>query len=244
MEHQKITAFILDDELMAITKLTHQLSQIKDVEIIGHCQSPIDAIQQIQQLKPKVVFLDINMSDLDGFDVLPSLPEKTLVVFTTAYGDYALKAFEKSAADYLLKPFDTERLQQAVQKVKTLLMDNSGIKAEDDGYEKRLISKQGDRILIVNISDIYFVKSTAGGVCAYGFNKVYPIGSSLDQLESQLDPNSFIRLHRSYMININYIKEIQRWFGGKLMLIMSDEKKTELNSSREGAKKVKQFFSF
>ncbi|WP_448548276.1 LytR/AlgR family response regulator transcription factor [Thalassotalea fusca] len=244
MESKTLTAYILDDEAMAISKLSHQLSQINNIDIVGNSQEPLSAIHEVNKINPDVIFLDINMSELNGFDVLSSLPTHTLVVFTTAYSEYAIKAFDKDAVDYLLKPFDTERLKQAVEKVHQKLSTSQKTPITNTTHEPHLVSKQGDRIFILKTDDIYYLKSTASGVCAYTFDRAYPVNYSLEQLEDLLDPALFIRLHRSYMINIHHIKEIQRWFGGKLMLIMNDENKSELNSSRDGAKKIKQFFCF
>lgn len=244
MDSKKLTVYILDDEALAIRKLNHQLQQISSIEIVGSSQEPLIAIEEIKTLNPDIAFLDVCMSDLDGFDVLSSIPKSTAVIFTTAYSEYAIKAFEKDAVDYLLKPFDTERLKKAVDKVQQQLtkVDTSTVLKSE--YEPHLISKQGDRIFIIKTEDIYYLKSTNSGVCAYGYERVFPVSNSLEQLEEILDPSCFLRLHRGYMINVNHIKEIQRWFGGKLMLIMNDKKLTELNSSRDGAKKVKQFFCF
>jgi len=243
MKNTNLTAYILDDEAMAIRKLSQQLSQISSVEIVGSSQDPLKAIEEISEINPQVVFLDISMSELSGFDVLTSIPKNTLVVFTTAHSEYATKAFDKNAIDYLLKPFDTERLNQAINKVQHELFSKSHTPPKTQ-YEPRIVSKQGDRIFIIKTEDIFYLKSTNSGVFSYNYNRAFPINNSLEQLEKQLDPACFIRLHRSYMINIHHIKEIQRWFGGKLMLIMNDEKQTELSSSRDGAKKIKQFFCF
>lgn len=244
MTHNSLTAFILDDEAMAIEKLRIQLNLIEGIDPVASSQDPISALDQIRKMSPDIIFLDIDMPNLTGFDVLSSLPKKTHVIFTTAYNEHAIKAFDKNVIDYLLKPFDIERLNKAIEKIKTLLKEEQPEKKALQIFKPHLISKQGDRIFIIRTEDIHYLKSTASGVFAYTFDRTYPVNYSLEQLEEILTPEHFIRLHRSYTINIHHIKEIQRWFGGKLMLIMNDENKTELNSSRDGAKKVKKFFHF
>ena len=242
----KLRVYILDDELPAITKLRHQLDQISEVELAGYSQKPKPAMDEILELKPDVVFLDINLSELDGFDLLPSIPDASSVILTTAYSEYAVKAFDKSVADYLLKPFDTERLLQAIAKVKQRhlsMLQEQSLLDDDASQHQHVVSKTGDRIFIIKIEDIYFFKSGAGGVYAYTQNKNYQISDSLERLEHRLNQRGFVRFHRSFLINVNYIKEIQRWFGGKLLVIMNDNQQTEINSSRDGAKKIKQLFN-
>ena len=242
----KLRVYILDDELPAITKLRHQLAQISEIELVGYSQKPKPAMDEILKLEPDIVFLDINLSELDGFDLLPSIPDTSSIIFTTAYSEYAVKAFDKSVADYLLKPFDTERLLQAIGQVKQRrlsILQEQSLPDDEASQHQHVVSKTGDRIFIIKIEDVYFFKSRTGGIYAYTQSKAYPISDSLERLEQRLNQRGFVRFHRSFLININHIKEIQRWFGGKLLVIMKDNQQTEINSSREGAKKIKQLFN-
>ncbi len=245
IKNTPLRAYLVDDEKPAIVKLEMQLSNVEGVKVIGYSQSPIEAIGEIKELRPDLVFLDINMAELDGFDILPFLPDKTLIIFTTASDQHAITAFENSAVDYLLKPFDTTRLLKALGKVDKYLThgedsrDNHLINASN---REKLVSKQGDRIFFVNIEDIHYFKSAQGTVHGFTENKVYPFSISLEKLEAELNPQDFVRFHRGYLINVNHVKEVQRWFGGKLLVIMSDSNATEITSSRDGARILKRQF--
>ncbi|GGD73263.1 LytR/AlgR family response regulator transcription factor [Lacimicrobium alkaliphilum] len=241
-----LKAYIVDDEKPAITKLEMQLSPLDRVSVVGASQSPSSAIKEIKKLQPDVVFLDINMAELNGFDIIPFLPQQTYVVFTTASEKHAIQAFEKSAVDYLLKPFNTDRLIKAIDKVEYA---KSGAQEKDQQNElvaeysqDKLISKQGDRIFFVRLEEIYYFKSTQGTVYGHTENKAYPFSTSLEKLQAELNPQDFLRFHRSFLINVNHIKEVQRWFGGKLLVIMADSNLTEISSSRDGAKILKRQF--
>ncbi|MDP4535114.1 LytTR family DNA-binding domain-containing protein [Alkalimonas collagenimarina] len=242
-----LKAYIVDDEKPAIMKLERQLSPLDSVEVIGSSQSPTQAIKEINKLQPDLVFLDINMAELSGFDIIPFLPVKTQIVFTTASEKHAIQAFEKSAVDYLLKPFDTDRLLKAIVKVEHAISASGDIdnrkEIAPEYNQDILVSKQGDRIFFVKLADIYYFKSMQGTVYGHTVNKAYPFSTSLEKLEAELNPQNFIRFHRSFLINVHHIKEVQRWFGGKLLVIMSDSNLTEISSSRDGAKVLKRQFN-
>jgi two-component system LytT family response regulator/two-component system response regulator LytT len=174
---------------------------------------------------------------------------KPIVIYTTAYDQYAIDAFEQASIDYLLKPYPLSRLKAAVDKARTHWLGKKQIETHvvspipnenNTMPPPRLISKNGERITILSAEDVSYFTSEKGQTFAMAENKQRLLSETLDQLEKIMDSNNYVRVHRSYMININQIKEIQRWFNGKLMIIMNDEQKTEISTSRAGAEKLKQ----
>ncbi|KGJ88977.1 LytR/AlgR family response regulator transcription factor [Colwellia psychrerythraea] len=251
----KIRIIFADDEKPARDKLAHQLSLITDIEVLGFATTGKEAVKLINELEPDLVLLDIQMPEISGMELLSLLDYKPLIIFTTAYDQFAIQAFEQSSTDYLLKPFPLGRLKDAIDKAKKQFLAN--LPAEDSqqgqpaqqtpNYQlndvapiKRLVSKNGERMTILSPSDLLFIKSAQGNCLAWDGKENHYLSEKLDFLEQSLAPADFVRIHRSYLINIDKIKEIQRWFNGKLMVIMNDENKTELSTSRAGADKLKQ----
>ena len=245
---QPVTLFYAEDEKPARDKLSHQLSLLSDIEIVGFATTGKDAVQKINELKPEIVLLDIQMPELDGLDVVDLLTYQPVIIYTTAYDQYAVSAFEKSSLDYLLKPYPLSRLKSALEKAIAVVENKRKLDQHElsqptytsSGPElKKLVSKQGDRIFLLSPSEIKFIKSEQRSTLAWHEGKFLHLGDTLDQLEAQLEQQNFVRIHRSYMINLDHVKEIQRYFNGKLMVIINDENKTELSTSRAGADKLK-----
>ena len=253
----KIRVVFADDEKPARDKLAHQLSLIADIEIVGFATTGKEAVELINTEEPDLVLLDIQMPEISGMDLLSLLDYKPLVIFTTAYDQFAIHAFEQSAIDYLLKPFPIARLKHAIDKAKkqflnefqshklqelpSPLVNNNTADIDLSSVEpiKRLVSKNGERMTILLPKDLLFIKSSQGNCLAWDGEKNHYLSEKLDYLEQALSSAEFVRIHRSYLINIDKVKEIQRWFNGKLMVIMNDETKTELSTSRAGADKLK-----
>jgi two-component system response regulator LytT len=237
-----------DDELPAREKLAHQLSLLTNIEVVGVATTGKEAITIINEQKPDLVLLDIQMPEINGMELLSLLDHKPQVIFTTAYDQYAIQAFENSSTDYLLKPFPAARLKTAIDKARVNHSNKQlSLKPKSEAYtinqtteKTRLISKNNDRITLLYPENIYFIKSEQGTSLASNGANLLILSETLDQLELALEKEQFVRIHRSYLINLDKIKEIQRWFNGKLMVIMSDEGNTELNTSRAGADKLKQ----
>jgi len=243
-----------DDEKPARDKLAHQLSLIADIEVLGFATTGKEAVTLINELKPDLVLLDIQMPEISGMELLSLLDYKPLIIFTTAYDQFAIQAFEQSSTDYLLKPFPLGRLKDAIDKAKKQLLTNLAVEGSQQSHQapiqnyelnhiapiKRLVSKNGERMTILSPSDLFFIKSAQGNCLAWDGKEHHYLSEKLDLLEQSLAPTDFVRIHRSYLINIDKIKEIQRWFNGKLMVIMDDKAKTELSTSRTGADKLKQ----
>jgi len=237
-----------DDEFPAREKLAHQLSLLPNIEVVGVATTGKEAITIINEQKPDLVLLDIQMPEIDGMELLSLLDHKPQIIFTTAYDQYAIQAFENSSTDYLLKPFPAARLKTAIDKARvnhtnkqlSLNSTREAYTIKQTSEKTRLISKQNDRITLLYPENIYFIKSEQGTSLASNGDNLLILSETLDQLEIALEKEQFVRIHRSYLINLDKIKEIQRWFNGKLMVIIDDDNKTELSSSRSGADKLKQ----
>ena len=253
----KIRVVFADDEKPARDKIAHQLSLITDIEVVGFATTGKEAVELINTEEPDLVLLYIQMPEISGIDLLSLLNYKPLVIFTTAYDEFAIHAFEKSATDYLLKPFPIARLKDAIDKAKkqfsTAVQSNNSCELQSDPVYsettdikpicvepiKRLVSKNGERMTILLPKALVFIKSSQGNSLAWDGEQNHYLSEKLDYLEQALSSSEFVRIHRSYLINIDKVKEIQRWFNGKLMVIMNDAEKTELSTSRAGADKLK-----
>lgn len=251
----KMRVVFADDEKPARDKLAHQLSLLTDIDVLGFATTGKEAVELINSEKPDLVLLDIQMPEISGMDLLSLLDYKPLIIFTTAYDQFAIQAFEESSIDYLLKPFPLPRLKIAVDKAKKQFLANFNAKISTEitcpshlsniNNEslieplKRLISKNGERMTILSPSNLLFIKSSQGNCLAWDGENNHYLTETLDLLEASLPQSQFVRIHRSYLINVDKIKEIQRWFNGKLMVIMADDNKTELSTSRTGADKLK-----
>jgi two-component system LytT family response regulator len=229
-------AIIVDDERLARNELKSLLSEYPDVEIVEECDSAQSAIEAVDKLKPDVVFLDIHMPGKDGFGVLEELDYMPHVVFITAYDEYAIKAFDVNALDYLLKPIENDRLKSAIEKVKSELVE---IPLESDklGLDNQVFVKDGDRCWFVNLADVPMFESEGNYVRVY-FDKNKPlILKSLNNLANRLDENVFFRANRKFIINLNWIEGIENWFNGGLMVKLKNGEKVEI--SRRQASKLK-----
>ena len=245
-----IRSVIIEDEKPAIERLRHYLEKLPDIEIIATAESGKIAAGLIDDLKPDLIFLDIHLSDLSGIDLFRLISYKPLVIFTTAYNQYAIKAFELQAIDYLLKPFSFDRLVLAVERAKKMLEENLNsyqhIKnflsdwSPQKDYLKRIPSKIGDRIYIFNEDDIVYFATEEKQVFAYTVDSKYLVNYKLEELNSRLDPETFFRIHRSTIVNLNFVQTIEVWFGGGYKMKIRDKQKTELTISRAAGKLLRQ----
>lgn len=240
-----LRVLIIEDEAPAREKLSHQLSLLPNIELLGYADDGKNAVSQVNKLKPDLILLDIEMPELNGLDALLLFTHQPMVVFTTAYDQYALH--EARALDYLLKPYSLARLQEAINRAQEKhkqLVSKVELPTKS-GKEKinKLVSYMGERMYMLNPDDIYFFKAEQGSTLAIDPKRSWPIKETLEQLEGRLPANQYVRVHRSYIVNIEHIKEMQRWFNGKLMLIINDDKKTEISTSRTGADRIKNLFN-
>ena len=247
----KMRVLFADDELPAREKLSHQLSLMEHVEVVGMATNGKEAISLINELTPDVVLLDIQMPEINGLELIDLLNYQPIIIYTTAYDQFAIEAFEHASTDYLLKPFPIARLKKALAKAQQQLeLQRAHCQVNNPEHEQtftltkntinKLISKNGERIFLLSPSDIKFIKSEQGNSLAWNGDTFHHLSDTLDQLEHALAAHNFVRIHRSYLVNVDHIKEIQRWFNGKLMVIVNDDIKSELSTSRAGADKLKQ----
>jgi two-component system LytT family response regulator len=202
-----IRTLIVDDEPLAREGLRLLLGDDEEVEVIGECASGREAVQAIQKLHPDLVFLDVQMPELDGFQVIASLPPDDLpaVVFVTAYDRYALRAFEVHALDYLLKPFDDERFQDALKRAKRHL----GLQRVSEVGQRRLAVKDVGRVVFLNVAEIDWIEAADYYVQLHAGKQSYLHRESMQSLEARLDPSQFLRIHRSAIVNVRGVKEVR-----------------------------------
>lgn len=246
----KYTIYIVEDEKPAVKRLKLLLSNLQEVQIIGQSGMGKTAAEEIERLKPDIVLLDIHLSDMSGIDILPLIEHTPKLIFTTAYDSYAVQAFELQAVDYLLKPFSESRLHSAIQKAIEQLKADSGNFNEikqllnqwqpQSDFLHRIPSKIGDKIYILNDDDIIYFKSEDKFVFAYMYDKNFIINYTLEQLDSRLDFSKFFRIHRSKIINLNYVNTIEPLFAGGYCATVKDKTRTELSISRSAGKKLKE----
>jgi len=240
---------LIDDEKLAVKRLARLLSEHEDrVEIIGEAYNGVEGLQMIELLKPDLIFLDIEMPVLNGFEMLSKLNHMPTVVFATAFEAYAIRAFEENAIDYLLKPVEKERLQLTIGKLARMVSHTADYNRQllqliaQFKPKKDLISipvKTGERILLIRLEDItYFEAEDKYVYLNTADNKKYLIDYTLAVLEEKLPPN-FIRTSRSTIINRLYIKEIQKYFSGRYVVLLTDKAQTKITSGLSYADKVR-----
>jgi two-component system LytT family response regulator len=240
----KIRTLIVDDEPLARQRLRRLLDADADIAVVGESGDGEQAVADLRALRPDLVFLDVQMPVLDGFGVLQALNDTPLpvVVFVTAHDRYALKAFEVHALDYLLKPFDKARFAVALERAKTQVRQGSAAALSERFQEllrsagdrrhvpERLMVKSGGRIYFVRIDDIDWIEAAGNYVRLHVGTEAHLLRDSLTALEAKLDPRRFVRIHRSTIVNLERIRELQPAFHGDYVIILQDG--TELALSR------------
>lgn len=238
----QIRALVIDDEPLAREMIREMLEGDSEVEVVAECASGAEAVAAIKSLSPDLIFLDIQMPELGGFEVLAALNgHRPYVIFATAYDQYAVRAFEVHAFDYLLKPFDQERFDVAWQRAKAQIkLDRNGDRDQHilslleelrsgPRYLERLVIKSGGRVFFLNIHDIQCIEAQGNYVCVYDTAKHYLLRETISGLEEQLDPKEFLRIHRSAIVKIDKIKEMQPWFHGEYRIILENGKQVTLS---------------
>ena len=270
-EKNPIKVLIVDDESLARLRILELLEEKDEFEIVGECADGTEAIKAIEKGIADLLFLDIQMPDMDGFEVLEKVKNKDLptIIFVTAYDKYALKAFEFHAVDYLLKPFDDERFEEMLihakkqiqknrmkniseqiafdvnKKVSKLLSDynkspnTAFIENESISYQKRLVIKSAGKILFVEVEDVDWIGAEGSYVSINIKDKTHLMRETLKNLENILDPQKFLRIHRSTIINVQSIKEIYSHFRGEYIIILKNNKQLKLSRKyRKNAEKL------
>jgi two-component system LytT family response regulator/two-component system response regulator LytT len=255
-----LRVLVVDDEQLARDELCYQLGQLSEVEVVAQAGNGIEALSAADRHDPDLVFLDIQMPGLSGFEVARRLLEREeqqspALVFVTAFDQYAIEAFEVNAVDYLLKPVDAARLEQALARARRRLSSDRAPDPVNDQIERivrmmanrqirrdQVAVKVGDRFLLVQAEEIIYasladesiniVTGQVAGTSNY---------RTLDELQARLDPDVFWRVHRSHLVNINKIKEIVPWFSRNYILRMKDAKSTEIPVSRAQTKRLREY---
>ena len=237
-------ALIVDDERLARKELIKLLEEHPSIEIVGEAVNADEAFQMINDLNPDLLFLDIQMPDKTGFQLLEMLDSVPLVVFTTAYDEFALKAFEVNALDYLLKPIQAERLAETVSKLAEKERAGSGRSRDGDkklGLKDQVFVKDGDRCWFVSLSNVRLFESDGNYIKVYFDNNRPMIHKSLNALDEKLDERAFFRASRKHIVNLSWVDGIEPWFNGGLMVKLRGGDKVEV--SRRQAAKFKDMMS-
>jgi len=237
--NQNLRIVIVEDEAPARQKLKMQLAQVNGVELVAECDNPQVAIKTIEQYRPDVVLLDIELGELNGFDVLDTISHPCHIIFTTAYGDYAIQAFERRALDYLLKPFNLARLRESLFRVQIKKPDPTTPLYQIT--EKPLISKVGDKMRVLDYKDIIYISTIHGLTRAYEATSEYPLDGTLESLCSIL-PDYYLRVHRNCIVNSKKVRQIEKWQNGSYLLHFKDHSHP-VTTSRAGATLIKQAFN-
>lgn len=246
---KKIKAIIVDDEELGRSIIQEYLADHPQVEVVAECRDAHEALSAIDKFDPALIFLDIQMPEINGFDLLEMLDDHPRIIFSTAYDQYALKAFEVNAVDYLLKPYDAERFNIALQRAIHSIQSDQGqddtiqkllqSMRESQQYLERILIKQAGRIVIVSCKEIHLIKAMDDYAEISTHKESYLIQQSLNHLEGRLNPDQFVRVHRSYIVNIDAIRDIVALSSSRYKLFLKDG--NEIFVSRSGYKKLLRF---
>ncbi len=250
---EKLQTLIIEDEELARNLLRSYLKDHPGIEIIGECENGFDGVKAINDKKPDLVFLDIQMPKITGFEMIELLDYKPQIIFTTAYDQYALKAFELNAIDYLLKPFSKDRLLAAIEKVKHRILteENNEEKLEEltnlrpgEEFIDRVVVKDRHKIHIITVDQIRYIESLDDYVMIYTYDGRHMKQKTMKFFENNLDPKNFIRIHRSFIVQVENIAEIQQYEKESYIVILKDKDKTKLKVSKTGYKRIKEVLHF
>jgi two-component system LytT family response regulator len=256
-ERLALKAYLVDDEPLAVRRLSRLLEATRRVEIVGSSSDPEAALAFLGANAVDVLFLDIEMPGMNGFELLARLERQPLVVFTTAYDRYALRAFEVNSIDYLLKPIEPQQLERALDKldrlaggrqewatrpdIRGLLEEISrSLRSAQTGFLTRVASRLGERIQFVDVREVthFFARDKLTYAAAGG--RQLCLDRSIADLESRLDPQRFVRIHRSTLVNLDWVQEVAAGLGGGALLRLKDERRTELVVARDRARTLKE----
>jgi two-component system, LytTR family, response regulator LytT len=253
-----ISAIIVDDEQLARDELAYLLKEV-GVDVVAQGKNGVEAVNLIKDLSPDLVFLDVQMPGLDGFGVIKKLLDRKVpmpqIVFATAFDQYAVKAFEVNAVDYLLKPFDKKRVEQALEKARKKLESSASpsdqigtlvkmLEQQQRPQSSKVLLKSAGRLFLVDQKDICYASIEDGIITVVATSMEGQSNCrTLEELFDSLDPNVFWRAHRSYLVNINRIKEVVPWFKSSYQIRMDDKKQAEIPVSRAQTKRLRELFN-
>ena len=246
----KIRSYILDDESLARERVRSLLAAEPDVDVVGEQGDPQAAVAEISVLKPDLLLLDVQMPVMDGFSVLKSIPpdELPVVIFITAFDAYAIQAFDAHAVDYLLKPLDDDRFRESIERARshvqqrsrqevgqhllTMLRDlQSG---SDQKHVQRLVVKSSGRVLFLRTDDIDWIEAAGNYLRLHVGQETHLLRETMNNIEKKLEPSKFLRIHRSTIVNVERVKELQPWFGGEYIVILRSGKQLTLSRTYRG----------
>lgn len=260
MDGTKIRAYLVDDEPLATTRLERLLREREQVVVSGIANDPAVALRFLQSEEGRQIdalFLDIQMPEMTGFELLARLVAQPLVIFTTAYDEYALRAFEVNSIDYLLKPIEPEQLDRALAKLRRTLprgtpnwqsdpqlpallqsLANS-IGARQEAYPRRIASRLGERVFFLNVEEISHFVARDKLTYAVANGHEYCVDGSIADLERRLDPAIFSRVHRAALVNLDCVHELNSWFAGKVVVTLKNAQRTQLTVARDRVRELK-----
>jgi two-component system LytT family response regulator len=251
-----LRCLLIDDEPLALKRLEMLLADHPEVEIIGKISRPSEAVAQIDSLQPDLVFLDIQMPGMNGFEVLERVRRQPMVVFVTAYDRYALEAFEVNSIDYLLKPVDRQRLQKAISKLVQLRGQAADalnadverllefVRQRAGNAPRRLVSRHGDRMVLIEPSEIAYFHAESKYTFAVTARGEHILDYTLQQLREWLPADKFLNIHRSYIVNLDWIAELARGFGGGMLCRLKSPISKDLPISRAQVQQVRERIQF
>jgi two-component system, LytTR family, response regulator len=260
MEIAPLRAYLVDDEPLAIERLERMLANFDVLRIDGTATDPAQALEALLRESGQsidVLFLDIQMPGMNGFELLSRLPEQPFVIFTTAYDEYALQAFQVNSIDYLLKPIEEEPLARAIKKLNrlrpiaksgwqqnpqlpTLLKElAASLRGQQPSYPHRIASRVGERISFLDLDAVTHFVAQDKLTYAVANGRQHCVDQTITELERRLDPSRFLRIHRSVLVNVDWIQEVNSWFAGKVVLSLKDAQRTQLPVARDRVRALK-----
>jgi two-component system, LytTR family, response regulator len=261
MESEPLRAYVLDDEPLAIERLERLLGSAGGfrggLRIVGRATDPAQALDFLNRESVDVLFLDIQMPGMNGFELLSRLNAQPFVIFTTAFDEFALKAFEVNSIDYLMKPIEPEQLARALKKfdllrlaakqdwqqnpeLPTLLKElAASLRGERAEYPRRIASRVGERISFLELDAVTHFVAQDKLTYAVVNGRRHCVDQSIAELEQRLDPTTFLRVHRSALVNVDWIHEVNSWFAGKVVLSLKDAQHTQLPVARDRVRSLK-----
>ncbi|MFZ1085657.1 MAG: LytTR family DNA-binding domain-containing protein [Terracidiphilus sp.] len=257
METETLRAYLVDDESLAIERLERLLASAGGLRIAGHATDPAEALEFLHHESIDVLFLDIQMPGMNGFELLSRLHAQPFVIFTTAFDEYALKAFEVNSIDYLMKPIEPEQLARALKKLDRLrpsakpdwqqnpelpaLLKElaASLRGERTEYPRRIASRVGERISFLEVDAVTHFVAQEKLTYAVVNGRQHCVDQSITELEHRLDPGKFLRVHRSALVNVDWIHEVNSWFAGKVVLSLKDAQRTQIPVARDRVRALK-----
>ena len=260
MDEAPLRAFLVDDEPLAIERLSRLLAKSNGLTVVGSSTDPATALAELQSPAGKsidVLFLDIQMPGMNGFELLARLAEQPFVIFTTAFDQYALRAFEVNSIDYLLKPVEAEQLERALHKLDqrrpaarpewqlqpelpALLRElAASLRGERPEFPRRIATRLGERISFLDLDQVTHVIASDKLTYALVDGHQHCVDQTLSELENRLDPAHFLRIHRAVLVNVDWIQEVNSWFGGKVVVTLKDAQRTRLTVARDRVRALK-----